>query len=301
MPFLKHKEKTMTLKELVNLHAKENVLAPETIKKYHSVASIFAKDTGIDEMLSITHKTILDWRDNILRRSSAGNWNNYHRHMKALLQTAVKSKLINKNPFKEIKGIVHYPKKHHLLSDSKIKALFAFCKSIQYGWFWSCVITTLHYTGIRRKQLVALTYADFDLDNQQLTLRASSSKTKRQYTIPINDAVISSILLIKQQTKHLNQNMHAQIFNITLINPIYKAKKMDIEHIAKFFQKASEQLNFKVSPHRFRHTFATKLANNGKTSIKTVQNLLGHSSVHTTLGYVHSSMEDMIQAINLLE
>jgi site-specific recombinase XerD len=37
-----------------------------------------------------------------------------------------------------------------------------------------------------------------------------------------------------------------------------------------------------------------------KTNIKTVQNLLGHSSVYTTLGYVHPDMEDMRKAINLL-
>jgi site-specific recombinase XerD len=43
-----------------------------------------------------------------------------------------------------------------------------------------------------------------------------------------------------------------------------------------------------------------KLANNGKTSIKTVQNLLGHSSVHTTLGYVHPNMDDMRRAVSLL-
>lgn len=291
----------MKLKNLVDLHTSENVLANETIKKYHSVASIFTKDTGVDEILLIEHDTILNWRDNILRRSSAGNWNNYHRHMRALLQTALNFELIKENPFKKVGSITHYPKKRHLLSDTKVKGLFNFCSSIKHGWFWSCVITTLHYTGIRRRQLVGLTWKDFDLKNRQLMLRARSSKNKRQYTIPINDAVIRSILLIKQETKHSYQDINDQIFNISLIKHGYRTNKMNVDHLSKFFVQASKTLNFAVSSHRFRHTFATKLANNGQTSIKTVQNLLGHSSVHTTLGYVHPSIDDMRRAINLLE
>jgi integrase len=35
--------------------------------------------------------------------------------------------------------------------------------NIKHGWFWSCVITTLKYTGIRRRQLVGLTWSDFDI------------------------------------------------------------------------------------------------------------------------------------------
>jgi site-specific recombinase XerD len=97
-----------------------------------------------------------------------------------------------------------------------------------------------------------------------------------------------------------NQNKNNQIFNITLINSRYFADNMNEEHVARFFVKASKTLNLRVSAHRFRHAFATKLANNTKTNIKTVQNLLGHSSVYTTLGYVHPDIEDMRRAINLL-
>jgi len=289
----------MKMQELVELHIKENILSVATINKYRSVASIFTNDTGIDS-IEIEHKAILNWRDNVMKRSSAGNWNNYHRHLRALLQTAVNLDLIKENPFKKVKSVTHYPIKEHLLNEQEIKILFKFCDSVQEGWFWSCVITTLYYTGIRRKQLVGLTWADFDLENKHLVLRASSSKTKREYTIPINKAVIDSILLIKQKITCSPQSQDSQIFNITLIKPRYQTNRMNEEHLARFFVKTSKTLNFKVSAHRFRHMFATKLANNGVTNIKTVQNLLGHSSVHTTLGYVHPSMDDMRQAVSLL-
>ncbi len=292
----------MKLQELVKLHTRENILSEATIDKYHSVVSIFIKDTGVKHISAIEHETILKWRDDILSRSSKGNWNNYRRHLRALLQTAIKFELIQENPLTKIKSIVHYPSRRYLLSEQEIQDLFTFCNSIEYGWFWSCVITILHYTGIRRKQLVGLTWSDFDLDNRHLVLRADSSKTKREYTVPINQQVIDSILLVKQKTVCIvpAQDENSQIFNITLIKPRYKTNKMNEEHVARFFVKTSKTLNLRVSAHRFRHTFATKLANNAQTNIKTVQNLLGHSNVHTTLGYVHPSMDDMRQAVDLL-
>lgn len=290
----------MKLIELVKLHTKENVLSKHTIKKYHSVVLVFAKNTGINDIKSLNHDVILNWRDRVLERSTAGNWNNYHRHMKALIQTALNFNLVKENPFKKVKLITHYPTKQHLLSEQEIKDLLFFCTTTKYGWFWSCVITTLRYTGIRRKQLIGLTWADFDLENRHLVLRADSSKTKREYTIPMNQQVVDSILLVKTRLDYPRPYQNSQIFNITLIKPRYKTNKMNEEHLARFFVKASKTLNFKVSAHRFRHIFATKLANNSQTNIKTVQNLLGHSSVHTTLGYVHPSMDDMRQAVDLL-
>jgi integrase len=292
----------MKLKELATLHIRENILSEATIIKYNSVVSIFIKDTGVHLVSSLDHETILNWRDDILSRSSAGNWNNYRRHLRALLQTAIEFKVIKENPFTKVKSVAHYPNKKYLLSEQEIQDLLTFCNNIEHGWFWSCVITTLRYTGIRLRQLVGLAWSDFDLENRHLILRTSSSKTKREYTVPINQQVIDSILLVRQKATRIDtdQNKNNQIFNITLINSRYFADNMNEEHVARFFVKASKTLNSRVSAHRFRHAFATKLANNTKTNIKTVQNLLGHSSVYTTLGYVHPDIEDMRKAINLL-
>ncbi len=58
-----------------------------------------------------------------------------------------------------------------------------------------------------------------------------------------------------------DRNKNNQIFNITLINHRYFANKMNEEHVARFFVKTSKTLNLRVSAHRFRHAFATKLVN----------------------------------------
>ena len=292
----------MTLKQLVELHVNKSVLSPDTVKKYRSVADIFIRDTSIKHINKIDTDVVINWRNQILNRSSAGNWNNYHRHMRALMQSAVEIELIKNNPFKQIKSVVHYPTKQHILSKNQLSTVIESCVYFDNAWFWKALVKMLQYTGIRRRQLTCLRWSDIDFLQKVIHLRSDGSKTKREYTIPMNGGVVDALLSIVENTKHITnyQNPENQVFNITLINTRYKTNEMNTEHVAKFFTKLSKITKFKVSAHRFRHTLATTLANNGKTSIKTVQNILGHSSTLTTLGYVHPSLENMSDALNLL-
>jgi hypothetical protein len=61
-----------------------------------------------------------------------------------------------------------------------------------------CKVTRV-YQGNIKYLIVFITWSDFDLENRHLILRTSSSKTKREYTVPINQQVIDSILLVRQK------------------------------------------------------------------------------------------------------
>jgi site-specific recombinase XerD len=56
----------------------------------------------------------------------------------------------------------------------------------------------------------------------------------------------------------------------------------------------------KITPHIYRHTFASNLIKNGVDIVR-VQRLLGHESLHTTSIYTHARIKELGEAVNTLD
>ncbi len=77
-----------------------------------------------------------------------------------------------------------------------------------------------------------------------------------------------------------------------MFNHRYSGTRMTSEQLSGFFRNLSKNTKVKGSAHRFRHRLATDLVNK-KGNIRDVQQLLGHSNVTTTLGYVSTNLQQM--------
>ncbi|WP_428086824.1 tyrosine-type recombinase/integrase [Candidatus Thioglobus sp.] len=243
------------------------------------------------------------WRDKVIDRSTLANWNNYHRHFKALFQVAVDNQLINDNIFKSIKIVGTFSNAKKTLHEGDIATLKNYLKDDKNYFFWDALFDILYYTGIRRRQLIGLRWKDLDYNNFEICLSSKYSKTKREYRVPVNPELLQKIDIIRNKAANIKKIFPSdQVFNIMLFNRANKQKtkkEMDEEYLSKWFLRLSKKTGIKVSPHRFRHTMATKIANNGGNIIA-LQNILGHSNITTTLGYVHADIKDMRKVQGLL-
>lgn len=166
------------------------------------------------------------------------------------------------------------------------------------------------YTGLREGELTSLKFSDVNFEEQSLSVLRSiestgnvkSTKGNRSRKIPLTHECIR--LLKELQQKHiddknrLGDNWEGDDWIFTQTN----GKKMDLTTPYKQFTKFQAKHNIPHHKlHLLRHAFATIMAQRQGVSVKTIQELLGHSSIQTTSIYLHSNYKEMQKAINALE
>ena len=152
------------------------------------------------------------------------------------------------------------------------------------------ILEMLLATGLRVSELTNIKINDIDYLNQEIKVMGKGSKERivyyGSYAADSLDKYINesrNILLNGKESQYLFINNNGG--NLTT-----RGIRLIIDNIVK---KAC--INSKVSPHTFRHTFATMMLNEG-CDIKSVQELLGHSSLSTTGIYTHLTNEEVRRA-----
>ena len=142
------------------------------------------------------------------------------------------------------------------------------------------LIEMLYATGCRVSEIANIKIDDINFNNNSIKIFGKGSKERIVY---FGD--YARFYLDMYLNQNINNNSKYLFVN-------EKNEKMDITEIEKIIKDIVYNLSIKshVTPHTFRHTFATHLLNNG-ADIKTVQELLGHSSLNTTGIYTHVSNE----------
>src|SRR5437660_12431739 len=135
------------------------------------------------------------------------------------------------------------------------------------------IIDFLFYTGLRVKELINLKHSDYV--NEQLRINGKGNKLRY-------------ILLPKFLTNHFDTYSQNYLFLTR------NGKKLTKEQIRRNIKRKARQAGIKknISPHSFRRSLATNLYNRGG-KLETIQKQLGHSSLDTTLGYIHNDYQTL--------
>ncbi len=154
------------------------------------------------------------------------------------------------------------------------------------------IIETLYSCGLRVSELTNLKISDlfFDLEFIKVT-----GKGNKERLVPINQSAINQINLYLKNYRQ-RKTIDPKYIDILFVNR--RGKKLTrvmIFTIVKELAKASG-LNKNISPHTFRHSFATHLVDGGADLIA-VQEMLGHESIITTEIYTHLSKDYLRQTI----
>ncbi|MDM4770929.1 site-specific integrase [Solimonas sp. SE-A11] len=297
--------KVMTLEQLADRYVRYRRPSPEMQYQVRLVVRLLRRDVKVTGLDDLNPDVLLDWRDKVLDRASISTWNNYRRHLRVLLNHGLAKGDIEVDPLADVTSVPVAQQRKKTVETGDLEQAFAFLDRpsvIALPWFWKTVLSVFYTTALRRKQAIGLRWSDFRVDTRSmplqgtLRLRAETSKTRREWEVPLEPEVVQLLLVLRKKTGEAAGTSYlegGQIFNCNLF--IRGAEKRDMSRwqLDRFFKLLTKNVGVRVSAHRMRHTFATQVAESAPTNIKVLQQFLGHTDIRTTLAYVHPDISQM--------
>lgn len=168
-----------------------------------------------------------------------------------------------------------------IIDQVDVQKLFDVCENLKHR----CIMGVLYGTGVRISELIGIKLSDINRNRMTITVIGKGNKERE---VPMNDVLLK---LIEQYWKEYktkywlfeNESTHLQ----------YSKRSVGL-FLNSFKEKA--QIKNIVSPHKFRHSHATALLEQG-TDLRIIQKELGHNSIRTTQIYTHVS-GNVISKIN---
>lgn len=158
------------------------------------------------------------------------------------------------------------------------------------------VVVTFLNTGMRRGELQRLEWSDVDLNGRFLVVRNKAeghTKSRRERIIDLNDVLLETLRRHRRKTKAFFGKLPSRVFVTTLGTPLRNNLLRDVRRV--YAEAGIEGANI----HSLRHTFGAQAVMAG-IDLPTLQQLMGHAEVTTTMIYVHVSRDHMRAAVNRL-
>lgn len=143
------------------------------------------------------------------------------------------------------------------------------------------MLELMYSSGLRVSELVELKLKDIDLDNGYVKCFGKGNKER---IVPVGELAID---YLKKYINEYRDSMKKGYYteNIFLNNHGKKITRQGFFLIIKELAD-KKNINKNITPHTLRHSFATHLLNNG-ADLRTIQEMLGHSSITTTQIYTN--------------
>ena len=211
--------------------------------------------------------------------------------LKSFYKYAQKTGKIKSNPADKINSPKIPERLPKFVEQSKINNLFdqpeKYFSDSYNGMQEKLIIDVLYSCGMRRQELITLTWSDINFGSNQLKV---TGKGNKQRIIPIGNELVSSLQIFrnlqKEQFKH--KSLASYVFLTADGNQLYPNL---VYRIVKKYIGLCSTVE-KKSPHVLRHSFATHMSNNG-AKLNDIKELLGHASLASTQVYTHNTIEQL--------
>ena len=269
----------------------------ESIKKYSSNTIInYELDLEKFELYlklkhknykNILYKDVLDFINYLNDNHESTSINRCLSSLRSFYNYLISKNIVKDNPFKLVRGM-KTPKKlpNYFKYNEYVELINSIDTNTILGIRNKCIFEVLLCTGCRVNELVNITLNNIDINSREIKVLGKGNKERIVY---LGSYAVDSIKeYLRVRSELLNNKTNNYLFLNHLGNKLTTRGIREI--IDKILLKSST--NLKLTPHTFRHSFATMLLNEG-CDLKSVQELLGHVSLSTTSIYTHISKEEL--------
>ncbi len=243
---------------------------------------------------NITYKQITEYIK-YLKEEKELNSTSINRHLSSLrsfYNYLIRIGNINNNPFKLVRGPKKAIKLPNYMKYSEFEEMVNSCDETDLGVRNRAILEILLSTGARVGEIINVKLSDIDFSNQEIRVLGKGNKERICYFNEHAEEALKKY--INNSRLNLLGNKKSDYLFINHIGGHLTDRgiRLIIDNIIRV-----SSINTKVTPHTFRHTFATMLLNEG-CDLKSVQELLGHVNLSTTSIYTHVT-NDRIKDIYL--
>lgn len=238
---------------------------------------------------SIQLKDAENFLDSIMKAAPKGIYN-YHRTLRAMWNKAMQWNYVQANPFDQVKLKKRQIEKPVYVTEEQLDEIV---KHIDSEIVKDAVVTAF-YSGCRLGEIVNLTWESVNLKNALMLIGNKDFETKgrKQRIVPLHHIVKE--ILIRRFPKIIKREKHF-VFCKSNGYPFTG------DYFSRRFKRACRQAGIEeeIHFHSIRHGAATKMIMSG-APLPSVQKILGHADIQTTMVYTHPSIDDLREAVSKL-
>lgn len=269
----------------------ERHLSPTTVRYYVREAADFAQYLASQEVTDIEKIEPYDVRDWLMvqmEKNSPATVRKKHAALSAWITYLRKNRYLARDIMASV-SIPQQPTRQPIFfRESEVEHIYDDIYPPTYeGALAKLVLRMLYETGMRRSELAGLTVQDVNLSKLTIKILGKGNKMR---IIPIENELahnISQYLALRDEK--MAEEKAADSRRLLINSKGRPVSDSMIYSIVEQYMPALSNAD-RVSPHVFRHTFATHMLNEG-ADINAVKELLGHSSLDSTEIYTHVSRE----------
>ncbi|MDO4216552.1 MAG: tyrosine-type recombinase/integrase [Bacteroidales bacterium] len=279
---------SVAIERFLNYISTERKYSEYTLRNYSGSLQLFAnycKENGVEEIEEIEAREVREWQMGLTENGTHPNTIRLHLvALRTWFRFMRREGWLHTDVMAKVRTPKIPPRLPVTFRESEVEHLYdadLFANDFE-GQRDKLLLRMLYETGMRRAEVVSLTNESINFSNNSIKVRGKGNKER---IIPIENELAQNIrnyFALKEQIEDVDEHL--------FVRP--NGKPITYAEVGSIVKRYMSMLSHaeKITPHVFRHTFATHLLNEG-ADISAIKELLGHADIHTTEIYTHVTRE----------